>query len=306
MKYFRSKAVNNCYSMNKINEKRQIIMLLPKQITEFVLVAMTIIFVLYAFNSSSITEIIPSLTIFGFAALRLLPIMNSISIGILNFRHDNDILNRLYNDYQFIKKNSEDLDEIKTIQRFDFSHLEVKNIQFSYTKNKKLLSNISFKIDKGDMVGITGGSGSGKSTLIDIIIGLIKPDSGEIIINKKPSTKELFKNFQTQVSYIPQDSFLIDASIMENIAIGIEKEKVETNKIKRAVKASSLEDFINKLPDNIETKIGQNGLKISGGQKQRISLARSLYHERKFIVMDEGTSALDNKTEKIIMTLLIN
>ena len=104
MKYFRTNAVNNCYSMNKINEKRQIIMLLPKQITEFVIVVITIIFVLYTFNSSSITEIIPSLTIFGFAALRILPIMNSISVGILNFRHDNDILKRLYSDHQYIKK----------------------------------------------------------------------------------------------------------------------------------------------------------------------------------------------------------
>ena len=154
------------------------------------------------------------------------------------------------------------------------------------------------------MLGITGESGSGKSTLIDIMIGLIKPDSGEIIINGKPSTKELFKNFQSHVSYIPQDCFLIDSSILENIALGIEKEKVDINKVKRAIKASSLEDFISKLPDNIETKIGQNGLKISGGQRQRISIARSLYHDRKFIVMDEGTSALDNKTEKNIIDSL--
>ena len=306
MDYFRLEAMQNCHKMNVINEKRQIILLLPRQITEFFLVAIIIIFVLYQFNSNPIKEIIPSLTIFGFAAIRIIPIINSISIGILNFRHDNDILKRLYTDYEYIKINSfiENNHNSKPSE-FYFKSIELKDVSFNYNDKNIILNKINLKINKGDMVGIIGASGSGKTTLVDIITGLIKSTSGSIYINGI-SSSDIFTKLKNSIAYIPQDVFLIDNTIKANIAIGIKNNKINLHGLNKAIKMANLNDFVSKLPDGYNTLIGEKGSQISGGQKQRIALARAFYHEKDIIVLDESTSALDVKTEKMIIKSINN
>ena len=304
MKHFRKKSIETCKMHNLVNEKRQVIMILPRQITEFIMISILIFFVLFKFNSTSLVSLIPTLTVFAFAALRILPIINSTSLGILNFRHDYDVLTRLYNDYNFIKDNYDVVDRSLAEKLDSFKKIELKNINFAFDKNKALLKNISITINKGEMIGIIGNSGSGKTTLIDIMVGLVSPSKGSILVNDKILNKKELSKFQNQISYIPQDLFLIDDTLKNNIAIGIHENDIDLNKIDEAIKLSKLDELVNKLPDGINSFIGEKGSKISGGQKQRIALARSIYHQRKILVMDEATSALDNMTEKGIIKSL--
>ena len=175
------------------------------------------------------------------------------------------------------------------------------NISFNYETDKKVaLNNINIDIKKGKSVGIIGKSGSGKSTLIDIIIGLLEPSSGEILIDgKKIGTKKIL--WQKQLGYIPQEIYLLDDTIRNNITFGIENDKIDEELLLDTIKKSQLENFINSLPNKLDTIVGERGARISGGEKQRIGIARALYNKPKIMIFDEATSALDIYNENKIL-----
>jgi ABC-type bacteriocin/lantibiotic exporter with double-glycine peptidase domain len=147
-----------------------------------------------------------------------------------------------------------------------------------------------------------GSSGAGKTTLVDIILGLIKPDSGEMLINGKKLDSD--KNWNLQVAYLPQEIFLLDASIKTNISFETDDKLIDLDKINNALENAQLKDMIESQPNGIDTIIGENGIKVSGGQKQRLAIARAFYHGRDILIMDEATSALDYETEKEIIDVL--
>ena len=177
----------------------------------------------------------------------------------------------------------------------------MKKISFNYKKNSKFnISNINFTIKKGESIGIVGPSGSGKSTILNIILGLLKPNSGEILFDDL-SIKEI-EGWNKNVGYVPQNVYLTDDTIYNNIAFGVGKDKNKFKKVGVSLKKAQLNNFIATLPNKENTIVGEKGVRLSGGQIQRIGIARALYHNPKILVLDEASSALDYKTEESLMS----
>jgi ABC-type multidrug transport system fused ATPase/permease subunit len=177
----------------------------------------------------------------------------------------------------------------------------LSQVYYSYSSsNEHALRDINLSIQKNTTVGFIGTSGSGKTTLIDIILGLLSPQSGGIKIDGRNIQTNL-RGWQNKIGYVPQSIFLIDASLRQNIAFGIDSEKINEAQVQSAAKFAQLDEFVEKLPDGLDTIVGERGVRLSGGQKQRIGIARALYHNPDIIVLDEATSALDNATERDVM-----
>jgi len=178
--------------------------------------------------------------------------------------------------------------------------LKFKNVDFSYQNTGiHVLKNINFELKKNDCIGIMGRSGEGKTTFVDIMLGLLKPQNGEIIINDK-LIDSFGSNFVGNIAYVPQEPIILDESIITNIALEIDKKKINYKKLNFAISQANLDKVIDNLPNKIETKIGDNGIRLSGGQNKRLALSRTFYHGKKIIVIDEATSALDFETESYI------
>jgi ABC-type multidrug transport system fused ATPase/permease subunit len=184
---------------------------------------------------------------------------------------------------------------------FQFKTVDVADLNFKYEQSENLvLSNIKLKIVSGEAVGFVGQSGSGKSTLIDLMLGLLEPQSGSVLINGL-SIEDVEQSWQKAIGYIPQTIFLMDDSLRRNIAIGIADKEIDELAITEALKSAQLEDFVASLPEGIDTVVGERGVRLSGGQRQRIGIARALYHRPSVLVLDEATSSLDTETEHGVM-----
>ena len=272
---------------------------LPRLTFEFFAISSILLVSIFMFQLSySLDEILSFVVIFGVICFRLLPasnrILNYIQISIyhksvikviydqLNISEDKDII---------IKK-----DKINS-NRFDFKNkISVENISFGYEKSKlNVLKNINFEINKNESVGIIGSSGSGKSTLITLLMGMLKPQQGDIKCDNVSIYEDIY-NWQNKISYVPQDVFLINDSI-KNIAFGLDEENIDNNKIQKVIDMVFLNNFIKSLPNGLDTVVGERGANISGGQKQRIGIARALYRNPKILIMDEFTNSLDEFTE---------
>jgi ABC-type multidrug transport system fused ATPase/permease subunit len=180
--------------------------------------------------------------------------------------------------------------------------IRLDNISFGYTENNIILSNVSFQIQKGEKIAITGESGSGKSTLVDIIIGIHRPVCGSIYIDETELTKENVRSYRSKIGYIPQSIYLFDGTVAENVAFGSEP---DNEKIKDALQKANVWDFLTRK-DGLNTLVGEGGIQLSGGQQQRIGIARALYDDPDILVLDEATSALDTGTESKIMNEIYN
>ncbi|EDM23168.1 ABC transporter ATP-binding protein [Caminibacter mediatlanticus] len=243
---------------------------------------------------------------------QVLPILGALALGAQKLL---PILQQMFTSWSFINAGlpliEEVIEHLNLNQTVCFDNKEdklsfkkdikLKNISFSYDSKKLVLDNINLIIKKGQKVGFIGKTGSGKSTLIDIIMGLLKPKSGEIFIDDVLLDDYKIKLWQKNIAHVPQFIFLSDASIAENIAFGIPKEKIDMEKVIESAKKAALHDFIESLPNKYNTFVGERGVQLSGGQRQRIGIARALYKNAEVIVLDEATSALDNETEKSVM-----
>ena len=172
------------------------------------------------------------------------------------------------------------------------------------------MTDLNLKINKGDRIGIIGSSGSGKSTLIDIILGLLKPTKGYFTINSQiiyengKVNKKIINEWRKLISHVPQNIYITNNTVFENIAFGIEKKKIDIKKVKYAAEQAKISSYIESMPDKYNTIFGEGGSKLSGGQKQRIGIARALYKSPQILVLDEATSALDKKTESNVIDSL--
>ena len=179
--------------------------------------------------------------------------------------------------------------------------IELQGINFTYALGEhRTLNNITMRISKGESIGFIGTSGSGKSTLIDIILGLISPDSGKVFVDGN-NINDNMRSWQNQIGYVPQTIYLTDDTIRRNIAFGIPDELINNEAVEKAINSAQMKDFINELPEGMYTLVGENGVRLSGGQRQRIGLARALYNDPSLLVLDEATSALDSSTELDVM-----
>lgn len=215
-------------------------------------------------------------------------------------------IDNIYNDLKDF--DSQDINyKASKISKLDFnSKIELKSLSYSYPKSEGLsLNNINLEIEHGSSIGIIGSTGAGKSTLADIMLGLLTPDLGEILIDGTRLNSKNLSQWQSNVGYVPQDIFLVDSSIKENIAMGLSADEIDESRIEECIELSQLTSFIkNDLPEGSSTMVGERGVRLSGGQKQRIGIARALYNDPKFILFDEATSALDNITEQYVMASL--
>jgi ABC-type bacteriocin/lantibiotic exporter with double-glycine peptidase domain len=178
--------------------------------------------------------------------------------------------------------------------------IELKNIQFSYNNNKKIFKNLNLTIKKGKITGIIGPSGSGKSSLINILTGFNNPQKGQFFIDGKENNFSS-KEWRNLIGYVPQNIFISNRSVNENIAIGIKKESIDHEVIKKILKLSNLENFVEELPYKTNQIMGENAHNISGGQAQRIAIARSLYRQPEILIFDESTNSLDIASEDQIL-----
>ena len=259
---------------------------------EFLIVASVslLTFFIFAKDSTSSTSLISTIGLFGVAVFRILPSLTRIINSLQSITFGSNSLNTVY----------KSLENLKLINPTKFSNINFENtlslndLSFRYENNKNVFENVNLEIKKGQLIGIIGPSGSGKSTLVDIISGLLKPLNGKIIIDNKT----LGKNEKIKCGYVSQNVFLIDDTIQKNIAFGQNDSEIDINRVKQAVRESQLEEFLNKLPEGLNTIVGERGTKISGGQKQRIGIARALYSDASLLIFDESTNALDSKTEE--------
>ena len=178
--------------------------------------------------------------------------------------------------------------------------LSLNNIFFKYPNKKNyVLSEINLNLDKGDIIGISGKSGSGKTTLISIIMGLLKPSSGEIIFNGR-NIDNFLSDYRKNIGYVSQNFSIIDTSIIKNITLNFNDQIIDKEKLENSLKISGSLEFINKLDKKLETQLGQFGFSLSGGQKQRIALARGFYNSKDLLIFDEATSSLDEGLSKLV------
>ena len=185
--------------------------------------------------------------------------------------------------------------------------ISFKNISLEYSKENNILDNLNFNISKGDIVGIYGETGSGKSTLLDIIMGLVSPTRGVINIdNVDISPNNFIFNWTINFAHVPQNIFLKEATIEENIAFGLEPEDIDFDLLVKSAKVAHIYSFIKNTEKGFKTMVGERGILLSGGQRQRIAIARAIYKSRKVLVLDEATSALDAMTEEKILKSIVN
>lgn len=270
---------------------------LPRFILESIGLSLLVVAVIYILlKEGSASSVIPIISMYALALYKILPSVNKILNSYNMTRFYKKSLDIIYEDLTYHTEN-EDNDKI------DFNcQIELKNINFEYTHNTPIIQNFNLIINKGDKVAFIGKSGAGKSTLVDLIIGIYKPKSGEILIDGIKLTNLNLRSWRRKIGYIPQNIFLFDGTIAQNIAL---EEDIIDDKIVEVCKKAKIWDFLEQK-EGINTMVGDCGVKLSGGQKQRIAIARALYNNPQILVLDEATSALDNHTEKKIMEEIYN
>jgi ATP-binding cassette subfamily C protein len=257
------------------------------------------------------STIIPMISLLAVSAIRFIPGLNLItsSLGKIRFLQEpfNLILDVVKKLNLSNKQNLNNNFESKRGENKKFNNnIKLKNVSYNYESSKKMtLQNVNIEISKGTSVGIIGRSGAGKSTLIDIILGLLKPKSGQIIIDGENMDKKK-TIWQTQIGYVPQNIYLLDDTIKNNIIFGINEEDIDEILLAKVIEMAQLKNLINTLPDNIHSIVGNRGAKLSGGEKQRIGIARALYKKPEILILDEPTSSLDFNTEQKFLSSLKN
>jgi ABC-type multidrug transport system fused ATPase/permease subunit len=276
----------------------------PRLIIEsFGIILITLIAVIFTMNDSGSENILPILGMIALGAQRLLPMMQQIYVSLTIFQGSKKSIQDALN---FLEKPLPVYLNDNTQYDICFNkNILIKNLSFKYN-NKKIISNFNLEIIKGNRIGIIGKTGSGKSTLVDLIMGLLIPQSGKILIDDVELDLNNIYSWRTKIAHVPQNIFLSDSSIFENIAFGIPFNKIDRDRVYYAAKAAVIYDTINELPDGFNTITGERGIKLSGGQKQRIVIARALYKKCSILILDESTSALDNITEEEVMNSLKN
>jgi len=230
-----------------------------------------------------------------YAGFRLMPGLNRIITQLNLFKSTIPSIDRVHEEYHqpFLRETYIDVPDLKFTKSIEFVR-----VNFKYKNTKRLaLADVNLVIKKGECIGIVGETGSGKSTLVDVILGLLKPESGSVLIDGVYPANS--PQWHSHIGYVPQVLNMIDSSIAKNIAFG--DLEIDCDKLNKAVDAAQLRQFIDQLPDGLETVVGERGIRLSGGERQRISIARALYRNPDVLIFDEATSALDNETEAKVM-----
>ncbi len=257
------------------------------------------------FGYSDITVYIPQIAVFAVAAFKLLPSVGKINSHVADILYSLPSFDLIYRDLKEIEGSSEEAHGEREEWNFE-KEIIVKDVSYHYPDAEELvIDKANFVIPKGKTVAFIGSSGAGKTTMVDIILGLLQPQGGQVLadgldIHKNPNT------WHHELGYIPQVIYLSDDTIRNNIAFGVPAEEISDKAVIEALKKAQLYDFVDNLTEGLDTFVGDRGVRLSGGQRQRIGIARALYHNPEILVLDEATSALDNETEAAVMEAIEN
>ncbi|MDC3043093.1 ABC transporter ATP-binding protein/permease [Candidatus Pelagibacter sp.] len=308
--FFIKKLVSNAKKNMEYAIKYILVSISPRLFLEILVVIFLTSYILYHYlyvEDNSL--LISNLAVFGFAISRLVPYTNSITNSLNNINFGNFSIIKLYDEFKNDNENYND-DRINindSSKKLEFKNLKIDDLSFSYKSKENIIKNLSFIINKGDAIGIIGPSGSGKTSLIDILLGINKNFGGNLYLNNNLTlSRNNFNIWKNKCAYLPQDNFIFDGTVLENITFKENLDVLENQTFLNIVNKLNLTNFINNLPFKENTRLGEKGSKLSGGQKQKISLARSLYHNREIFFIDEALNALDRKSQdEIIKTLSI-
>ena len=305
--FFENQLENMNSSKASMNSKALTLRQIPRYFLELLSVFSLIIFVfILLIQSKNVDNVIVTLGIFVAATFRILPSINRILSSLQNIKYYQSSIDVLYKEFEFINK-KKDFFKRDIIRLTPNKSIDINQLCFIYPQTKKIiLDNVTLKLQTGTTTGIIGVSGSGKSTLINIIVGLLKPSSGEILIDDNSNIENNLDLWQNAIGYVSQDVFLSDQSILMNIAFGIKQESIDYKLIDKVLEQAQLSELMLTLPEGYHTKVGERGVQLSGGQRQRIGIARALYRRPSILVLDEATSSLDVKTEEEIMMSVDN
>lgn len=296
------------YFSKYVHDSRMIRMMgeTPRYIVEAVSMSGMLVAVIIkmSYGQKTIAEFIPQFAVFAVAAMRLLPSVGRINQYYTNMMYAMPSVDLIYHDLFDVQKFDANSDE-ENISDWKLSErIRVNHVSFRYPdSDKNVLDDVNFDIRKGETVAFIGSSGAGKTTMADVILGLLTPQYGHVYADELDIHKNVRK-WHRDIGYIPQTIYLSDDTIKNNIAFGVEKDNIDNNSIILSLKQAQLYDFVINLPDEIDTYVGDRGVRLSGGQRQRIGIARALYHNPQVLVLDEATSALDNETETSVMNAI--
>ena len=253
------------------------------------------------------SSVIAMVGMFAAAGARLLPTVTQIMSTINQMRGSSYHMQLVYEELNRLDTMALDIAKLKSLSqnatKLPFSAIQLKHIAYQYPNTTHYaLQDIDITLSKGQSIGLIGPSGAGKSTLVNVILGFLEPQKGELCVDGQSilHLRAWLNNF----AYIPQSIFLLDDTLRRNIALGIVDEEIDEIQIWNAIKLAQLVEVVHQMPNGLDTFIGENGIRLSGGQRQRVALARAFYHERDIIIMDEATSSLDNETEKEVINTI--
>lgn len=284
---------------------------LPRLLIETIFIVSMLFFImLYILGGGNVKVLIPQLTAFAVAAFRIMPSANRINTYISEIAYSQPCLDYLYENLNesmktdlngsvtgYLQGTQKEEKEAMLLQ----DKIVLDHITFAYAgTDKNIFTDAHMEVKKGQSVGIMGPSGAGKSTIVDILLGLLHAKEGTVTCDGR-NIFDHYESWLSQIGYIPQSIYLVDESIRDNIAFGIDADKIDDKRIWEVLEEAQLKEFIEELPQGLDTTIGDRGVRLSGGQRQRIGIARALYHDPEILVFDEATSALDNDTEKAVM-----
>jgi ATP-binding cassette, subfamily B, bacterial PglK len=289
---------------------------LPRYVVEAFLITFLIGFTLLfiTINRGNTQNLSSVLGIFAIASIRLLPAAANLISGINGIKYNAHSVDKLYLDLKELetikapgnlssKSNNNDQVNIRNGDRFTIpfvNRITLENVSYAYPNTaKNSLTKVSLAIEKGRSIGLIGKSGAGKTTLVDVILGLLIPQQGDIKVDDVSIYNDI-SFWRNLIGYVPQSIFLIDDSLEKNIAFGVTDELIDHERLYKAIAAAQLNELVESLPQGLQTMVGERGVMLSGGQRQRVGIARALYHEREVLVFDEATAALDNETESLV------
>jgi len=316
--YFEKEMADQARKFSRSATLFQTSQTLPRILIETTLVVFLVGFISVSIVSAqqNMQDLTSVMGVFAIAAMRLIPSASQLIQSIGQLRNSSHVLDMLYLDLkeievqELVKKPAffpHSREETVLNANFladknvAFEHkIDLVNVTYCYPNTSELsLDNICLQIQKGESVAFIGKSGAGKTTLVDVILGLLPTKTGDIRVDGVSIYKNI-RSWQNLIGYIPQSIFLTDDTIENNIAFGVPDDLIDSERLDQAIKAAQLEELIEQLPNGIQTRVGERGIRLSGGQRQRVGIARVLYHERQILVLDEATAALDNETENLV------
>ena len=303
-KFFIDRYVTTYRDQTEIGRKFNLTNLLPKYLVETVCIVGIMLFLGYnIIFIPTYMDIIPQLAVFVAAAVKLLPSVNALYSYANTIIYHKAAIDVIYRDVKEANElNNGELLLEQNCRKMDFDQdIVLDNLMFQYDPTGKIiLDHINLEVPKGKSVALIGPSGGGKTTTADLILGLLAPTEGKVLVDGIDIQTNL-SGWRRQIGYIPQNIYLMDDSIKNNIALGVPEKEISEDQVWKALEDAQLSDFVKGLEHGIETQIGERGARISGGQRQRMGIARALYHNPDILVFDEATSALDTKTEQEVM-----